>query len=78
MELEKNIIQLKTENTKLITKLFELEHQQLQENNKNEIKIILEENILKFIRWDVMWRVTHRDNPKAYKWMMTFGFNFNF
>jgi len=36
------------------------------------------ENILKFIRWDVMWRVTHRDNPKAYKWMMTFGFNFNF
>ena len=36
------------------------------------------ENILKFIRWDVMWRVTHRDNPKAYNWMMTFGFNFNF
>lgn len=36
------------------------------------------ENILKFLRWDVMWRVTHRDNPKAYKWMMTFGFNFNF
>jgi hypothetical protein len=36
------------------------------------------ENILKFIRWDVMWRVTHRDNPKAYKWMMTFGFDFNF
>lgn len=36
------------------------------------------ENILKFLRYDVMWRVTHRDNPKAYKWMMTFGFNFNF
>ncbi len=36
------------------------------------------ENILKFIRWDVMWRVTHRDNPKAYNWMMTFGFYFNF
>ncbi len=36
------------------------------------------ENILKFLRWDVMWRVTHRDNPKAYNWMMTFGFNFNF
>ncbi|MDB5227541.1 MAG: TonB-linked outer membrane protein SusC/RagA family [Bacteroidota bacterium] len=36
------------------------------------------ENILKFIRWDVMWRVTHRDNPKSYNWIMTFGFNFNF
>jgi hypothetical protein len=36
------------------------------------------ENILKFLRYDVMWRVTHRDNPKAYNWMMTFGFNFNF
>lgn len=36
------------------------------------------ENILKIIRWDVMWRVTHRDNPKAYKWMMTFGFDLNF
>lgn len=36
------------------------------------------ENILKFIRYDVMWRVTHRDNPKAYNWMMTFGFEFNF
>lgn len=36
------------------------------------------ENILKFLRWDVMWRVTHRDNPKAYNWIMTFGFNFNF
>ncbi len=36
------------------------------------------ENILKFIRWDVMWRVTHRDNPRAYNWIMTFGFNFNF
>lgn len=36
------------------------------------------ENILKFLRWDVMWRVTHRDDPKTYKWMMTFGFNFNF
>ena len=36
------------------------------------------ENILKFLRWDVMWRVTHRDNRKAYNWMMTFGFNFNF
>ena len=31
------------------------------------------ENILKFLRWDVMWRVTYRDNPKAYKWMMTLG-----
>lgn len=36
------------------------------------------ENILKFIRWDVMWRITHRDDPNAYKWMMTFGFNFKF
>ena len=36
------------------------------------------ENILKFLRYDVMWRVTHRDNPRAYNWMMTFGFNFNF
>lgn len=36
------------------------------------------ENILKFIRWDVMWRVTHRDNVRAYNWIMTFGFNFNF
>lgn len=36
------------------------------------------ENILKFLRWDVMWRVTHRDQPKTYNWIMTFGFNFNF
>ena len=36
------------------------------------------ENIFKFLRYDVMWRVTHRDNPKAYNWIMTFGFNFNF
>jgi hypothetical protein len=36
------------------------------------------ENILKFIRWDTMWRVTHRDNPLSYKWIMTIGFNFNF
>ncbi len=36
------------------------------------------ENILKFLRWDVMWRVTHRNEPKTYNWMMTFGFNFNF
>jgi hypothetical protein len=36
------------------------------------------ENILKFIRWDTMWRVTHRDAPRAYNWIMTFGFNFNF
>jgi hypothetical protein len=36
------------------------------------------ENILKILRWDVMWRVTHRDNPKAYNWMMTFGFDLDF
>jgi hypothetical protein len=36
------------------------------------------ENILKFLRYDVMWRVTHRNQPKTYNWMMTFGFNFNF
>lgn len=36
------------------------------------------ENILKFLRWDVMWRVTHRDNSNAPKWLMTVGFNFNF
>ncbi len=34
------------------------------------------ENILKFIRWDVMWRVTHRNEPKTYNWIMTFGFQF--
>ncbi len=34
------------------------------------------ENILKFIRWDVMWRVTHRNEPRSYNWMMTFGFQF--
>jgi len=36
------------------------------------------ENILKILRYDVMWRVTHRNQPKTYNWMMTFGFNFNF
>ncbi|MCC6570100.1 MAG: carboxypeptidase-like regulatory domain-containing protein [Chitinophagales bacterium] len=36
------------------------------------------ENILKFLRVDAMWRVTHRNQPKTYNWMITFGFNFNF
>lgn len=36
------------------------------------------ENILKFLRYDVMWRVTHRDNPLAPNWVMTLGFNFAF
>ncbi|MFN8282638.1 MAG: DUF5686 family protein [Chitinophagales bacterium] len=36
------------------------------------------ENILKFLRYDVMWRVTHRDNPLAPKWLMTLGLQFNF
>jgi predicted flap endonuclease-1-like 5' DNA nuclease len=44
IDLEKTILQLKSENTELITKLFELEQEQLQENKRNEIKIILEEN----------------------------------
>lgn len=34
------------------------------------------ENILKFLRWDVMWRVTHRNEPKTHNWIMTFGFQF--
>lgn len=36
------------------------------------------ENILKILRYDVMWRVTHRDNPLAPKWLMTLGLQFNF
>ncbi|MEZ5025786.1 MAG: DUF5686 family protein [Chitinophagales bacterium] len=36
------------------------------------------ENILKFLRYDVMWRVTHRNEPRTYNWMMTFGFDFKF
>jgi predicted flap endonuclease-1-like 5' DNA nuclease len=44
IDLEKTILQLKSENTELITKLFELEQEQLRVDTKNEIKIILEEN----------------------------------
>lgn len=44
IDLEKTIHLLKSENTELITKLFELEQEQLKHDTINEIKIILEEN----------------------------------